>query len=138
MSHYSVIARVSQELRRILWQSFDQQNDIKQYVKGLESIVFTNPTDANKNANHKLSLWLYQITENEFVKNRPMVRQDTNGNGNVALSFPPLAVNLFYLITPFASFNDSAESQTADHLLLGRTMQTLYDNAIVHLHSTIA
>ena len=38
-----------------------------------------------------------------------------------------MALNLFFLVTPFAP------SGEADHLLLGKTMQVLYDNANIFL-----
>jgi hypothetical protein len=54
----------------------------------------------------------------EFIKNAPpqRVADDTE-------QFPPLALDLYYLLTPFGP---SAE---ADLLILGRAMQALYNNA---------
>lgn len=49
MSHYSVIAQVSQQLQTTLWDSFRTDNEITQYVSGPESIVFSNPTHADGN-----------------------------------------------------------------------------------------
>ena len=98
-----------------------------------QAIVFKNPTETAKKAANKLSLWLYQITENEFVKNQPMLRRPANGQQGLPerLQFPPLALNLFYLITPFAS--QDGDDGRADHRLLSKTMEVLYDNAIIAL-----
>ena len=50
-------------------------------------------------------------------------------NGHERRKFPPLALNLFYLVTPFAPQGEPE----SEHLLLGATMQVLYDNSILFL-----
>ncbi len=55
-----------------------------------------------------------------------------NRNNNATRRFPPLSLNLFYLVTPFAATGE------ADQLLLGKTMQVMYDNAIVVLRDAEA
>lgn len=141
MSNFKVIARASEKLQELLAYACADEPEIKRMlgvgadldrdraadaIKKL--IVFLNPTETAKDPARKLSLWLYQITENEFVKNQPLIRTQGNGsNGQAQVQFPPLALNLFYLVTPFASSNtDNGES---DHLLIGKTMQAFYDNA---------
>ena len=123
MSNYAIIAETSKILRQILWESFAVDPVIRAIVNTEQTIVFTNPTETARDSSNRLSLWLYQITENEFMKNQPMMRtaEDTERR------FPPLALNFYYLVTPFG------ETGEADHLIMGRMMQTLYDNAIVVL-----
>jgi hypothetical protein len=123
VSNYTVVAAVSEALRRILWEEFNTDAVVRPIVGSDSAIVFKNPTETAQDSANRLSLWLYQVTENEFVKNQPMFR-DT---GHDEARFPPLALNLYYLITPFAP------SGEADHLLLGKTMEVLYGNAIVLL-----
>jgi hypothetical protein len=118
-----VIAAVSEALRRLLWEQFDPDNQIHPIVGSEAAIVFRNPTETARDSANRLSLWLYQITENEFMKNQPMVP----GNGQDRLQFPSLRLNFFYLVTPFAPTGEG------DHMLLGKTMQVLYDNATVFL-----
>lgn len=120
-----VVAAVSEELRRLLWEAYQVDDTIHSIVDTDAAIVFSNPTETARDSANRLSLWLYQVTENEFVKNQPMGR----GNGNAQLRFPPLALNLFYLVTPFAP------SGRSDHILLGKTMQVMYDNAITLLRN---
>jgi hypothetical protein len=127
MSSYMVMAEVSRALQSILWDAFSQDNDIRSVVPSRNVIVFTNPTETVRDSANRLSLWLYQVTENEFLKNQPRLRGD-NGNRE---QFPPMALNLFYLVTPFAPSGDW------DQLLLGKTMQVLYDNAIVVLANAV-
>lgn len=112
-----MLSEVSETIRSILWQAFDADPLIRAIVPAETAIVFSNPTETARDPANRLSLWLYQVTENEFVKNQPMVR--TNGD----LRFPPLALDFHYLVTPFGP------SATADQLILGRAMQVLYDNA---------
>jgi hypothetical protein len=78
MSDYTVLAAVSGALRDILWQEFQVDPVINAIVAAEEAIVFVNPTETAQDAANRLSLWLYQVTENEFVKNQPMLR--ANGN----------------------------------------------------------
>lgn len=126
MSSYRVLSSVSRTLRTILWEAYDADPLLRSIVGSEAAISFSNPTETARDSANRLSLWLYQVTENEFLKNAPTVRS----NGHNTAEVTPLALNLFYLITPFAP---SAEW---DHLLLGSTLQTLYDNAIVVLQSS--
>lgn len=128
MSSYKVIARVSTILRQVLWESFEQDPEIRPLIVSQASIVFINPTQTAVNSANRLSLWLYQISENEFMKNQPM-RRGVNGPNQD--QFPPLALNLHYLVTPFGP------SGEADHLILGKTMQLLYDNATLLMHEPV-
>jgi hypothetical protein len=130
MSDYMVLDAVSKALRKILWDAFSADPVIQPIVGSEAAIVFSNPTETARDSSNRLSLWLYQITENEHVKNQPMQRARTQPlppNGREASQFPPMALNLSFLVTPFA------QSGEADHLLLGKTMQTLYDTAIIFL-----
>jgi hypothetical protein len=128
VSGYLVIDAVSNALRRILWEEFDADTVVRPLVGAEAAIVFRNPTETARDSANRLSLWLYQITENEFVKNAPPVR----ANGAEATRPTPLALNLFYLITPFGPTGE------ADHVILGKTMQTFYDNATVILRDQVS
>ena len=116
-----IVSAVSGILRRILWEAFDSDMVVQPLIGSESAIVFTNPTETAQDSGNRLSLWLYQIAENEFVKNQPMNRR----NGHDTLQYPPLALNLFYLVTPFAP------SGEANHMVLGKTMEVFYDNAII-------
>lgn len=133
MSSYMVLAAVSDALREIIWEAFDGDPVLRPLVLSQEAIVFRNPTETARDSANRLSLWLYQVSEDEFGKNQPPARIGVARSGGQdagarqVSQFPPLALNLFYLITPFAP------SGEAEHLLLGKTMQVMYDNAIVLL-----
>jgi hypothetical protein len=75
---------------------------------------------------HLLSLFLYHIVENPYMKNQPMERI-----GEKKLKYAPLSLNLYYLLTP-KSTKDSEDIKGWDeHAILGRAMQVLYDNSIL-------
>lgn len=134
MSSYMVVAGVSDALRQVLWQDLFDDLETRQFFLSNQDIVFLNPTETARNTANNLSLWLYQVTENEFVKNQPMVR----ANGSDSLSYSPLAINLNYLITPFAHVpNGDSAARDEDHLVLGKVMQIFHDNSIIYVRDTI-
>lgn len=77
----------------------------------------------------RLSLFLYSIIENPNLKNRP--REIINSKTSEP---PPLTVDLYYLLTSYASDNIPG-GLTARLLeaqeILGRAMRVFYDNSIV-------
>lgn len=125
MSSITVLKAVSERLRGVLWEACRSDPLTSPIVTSEAEIVFTNPTETARNAANKLSLWLYQVTENEFVKNQPPERT----NGKLAVQETPLALNLYYLATPFAP------SEESNLLILGLTLRVLYDNAILPLQN---
>lgn len=127
MSSYMVISHVSESIKNVLWQAIDNDPQVNQFIQTENNIVFTNPTQTIQAGQNRLSIWLHHITENEFVKNQPPQR----ANGHNQLQPAPLALNLYYLITPFAP---NSQEPTAEHMLLGKVMQVLHDNAILFVH----
>jgi hypothetical protein len=133
MSGYMVVAGVSEALRLVLWEDLSSDPEVGQLFPSAQDIVFKNPTDTARDTANRLSLWLYQITENEHLKNQP----PTRANGPQSSRYPPLALNLSYLITPFASVaNGDSAGRNEDHLVLGKVMQVFYDNGIIVLQDT--
>lgn len=120
MSNYKVISQVGHMLRQVLWDAFEKDSEID--INSLQTITFKNPKETAAEATNRLSIWLYHITENEFVKNQPMLRRDDSSS-----QFPPLALNMYFLITPFGSSGES------NLLLLGKIMEVFYDNAILFI-----
>lgn len=127
VSSYQVIRSVSEALRTILWTEISADPVTLPIVGSEQAIVFSNPAQTARDSANRLSLWLYQVVEDEFLKNQPMIRATTpdpaDPRERYPDEFPPMALDLMYLLTPFAP------SGEADHLLLGKAMQILYDNA---------
>lgn len=121
---YSVISEVSKLLRQTLWDGFDGDVDITTHIPNINAIVLMNPADAAQQNQHRMSLWLYQVRQNEFLRNTPPIRLP-----NDDLQFPALSVNLFYLLTPHTN------SDEGDQLVLGRSLQIFHDNGILLLES---
>jgi hypothetical protein len=126
MSSYKIILEVSKLLQTTLWNGFDGDNVLTQYVPNVDTIVLLNPADAASQANHRVSLWLYQVQQNEFLRNQPPLRVPQHDD---QIRFQPLVLNLYYLLTP------STESVEGDQMVLGRSMQIFNDNATLLLQS---
>jgi len=126
MSNYLVLQRTSMALRNILWSEVERNSDINDIIQDPESIAFTNPKDTDGRNSSKLSLWLYQVTENEFLKNQRPARPN-NGNPLIEVR-PPLALNLYYLVTP------RTLSPEQDLQVLGFVMRVFYDNPTIYIN----
>ncbi len=68
----------------------------------------------------KVNLYLYRVMENSNAKNRSWLAV-----GSEALHYPPLALDLSYVLTPYA------DNRIDEHRVLGEAMRILYDHAIV-------
>jgi len=121
MSDYIVIADVGETLKKLLWENIETDSRIHpDIIDSEDDITLFSPEEMDTGDTKKLSLFLYQITENSYLKNQEM--QSTN---SAMLKYVPLALDLFYLITP------KTNDRKKDHILLGKVMQIFYDNAIV-------
>jgi hypothetical protein len=84
-------------------------------VSDLQGNISTNPA--------RVTLFLFEVIEDPSARNRPPVRRDTPPT--VAVSKPPMALLLRYLLTPWSG------DRLTDHRILGRVLQVLYDGAIL-------
>jgi Pvc16 N-terminal domain len=125
MSSFRVLTVASAGLRRLLWNSIRADSVTQPLVGTEDAIVFLNPTATAQDSSRRLSLWLYHLSEDEHVKNTPTVRRSDG-----SFQMTPLALDLYYLLTPFAA------SGEADHLLLGKAMQTFHDTGIARIVDT--
>jgi hypothetical protein len=76
-------------------------------------------TDDN-NGNGSINIYLYEVLESPLVRNRAWRTSPTGDR-----EYPPLALKLYYLLTPYAG------SLLTEHHILGDAMRILYDNAVV-------
>jgi len=114
-------------MRRILAAAYDADPMVNTLVNGENGIVFSNPTETARDPAKHVSLWLYRITENEFMKNLPAPAEPNGRQQRPS----PLALDLSYLVTPFTSSGEN------DQVLLGKTMQVLHDNASVYVRDQL-
>ena len=125
MSNYVGVAAVSRTLRDFIWSFIQHESEISFMLGDDEQNVCLEPPflllgDNNRPENSCLSIYLYRVLENGHMKNRSLERR----NGSL-LEYPPLALNLYYLVTPLTG---SVEN---DQRLLARTMQIFNDNAVL-------
>jgi hypothetical protein len=120
MSNSLAIAAVTATLRNLLFQEITPDPDLA------DTTVTTQPPDeardGNNNAN-QINLFLYQTVPNAALRNMDMPRQVKPGETGQ----PPLALNLYYLITAYGRNNDDVFS----HRLLGRAMSILHDHPLL-------
>ena len=125
MSGYTVIGAVSQTLRDLLWTGIQSDAALtKPPILIDESHISFDPPfrlfkDDGPGDNY-LSIYLFRLLENAELKNRPQFP-----NPAPDFSYPPLVLNLYYLVTPLTN------SAINDQKLLGRAMQLFYDNSIL-------
>jgi hypothetical protein len=123
---YRVIHDVSLRLRALLSDALPPKVS---EITGPQHITLAPPqnvTAPNVTGGARVSLWLYQVVENATSKNQPMLR----GTRDEDERFPPLALNLLYLLTP------NTGSFEADQYVLGVAMQTFHDHARLVVRST--
>jgi hypothetical protein len=123
MSQYSVVNDVSETLRDILWTDMATDTTITAIITDRNHISFEPPFRLFKDdvpQQNFLSVYLFRVLENADLKNRTLLPAHAP-----VYEYPPLALNFFYLITPLTNSADN------DQRVLGKTMQTFYDHAIV-------
>lgn len=127
MSDYNAILYVGETLIRLLWDGIKIDPEVSSIIQSEDQITLSSPEEIE--SGKKLSLFLYQIVENDYLKNQEM--QTVN---SAKLNQPPLVLSLFYLITTHT------QNIASDHLLLGKVMQIFHDNAILRgsvLHESL-
>lgn len=99
-----------------------------------DEIALASPGTIGNGNEARLTLFLYRITENADLKNARRQAIDPTTAGDPPFHRPsPLALDLYYLLTahPATGGGDETERSGQQHLVLGRAMQVLHDNAIL-------
>jgi hypothetical protein len=126
IAQYTVIADVGITIVQLL-----RDNMVNEPIQQPEFIGLSHPNDKG---DLSLSLFLYSVKESADRQTQMLSR------GQSTLQFPPLTVELFYLLTA----HSAAELQTRsldEHRILGKALQVLYDNSIIRgqaLHGSLA
>jgi hypothetical protein len=116
MSNFRAIAAVTAALRNLIVEGF-KPTDVE---------LTTLPPDRARKAEDQkdqLNLYLYQITPNGAYRNTDVPRQVRPGE----TAQPPLALNLYYLLTAYAA----DDLKIPDQLILARAMSILHDHALL-------
>jgi len=83
----------------------------------LQGTISTNPA--------RMTLFLFETVEDPSARNRPKVRVTPPPASGLGFRKPPMALLLRYMLTPWSG------DRLTDHKLVGRTLQVLYDGAIL-------
>jgi Pvc16 N-terminal domain len=86
------------------------------------NVSFNSPAEMQTPAGNRgrLSLFLYQVSENIHMRNRDSARPDPD-----RLVYPPVILDFYYLLTPYA------QEREDEFDLLERVVRVLYDNAVL-------
>jgi hypothetical protein len=114
MSDYQVISEVSKAFKHIL--------ETKMTTSPL-TVTISAPDEEISNNTNRINLFLYQVLENIHLKN-----QDWQMSSPNKMKPPPLALNLFYLLTPYPQ---NPNDYTNAHLIMGEAMQIIFNNPIL-------
>lgn len=118
MSSDQAIAAVSATLRNLLTISLTADPAL------VDTGVTVQPPDKARGANtaNQVNLFLYHANLNAAWRNQdmPLVKPGEAG-------FPPLPLNLYYLVTVYGRNDDDVFA----HRLLGAAMRTLHDHAVL-------
>lgn len=78
-----------------------------------------------------LSLFLYTVSQNAEHRQLNMISK-----GSKALQYPPMALNLHYLVTAH-SMAETQSKAINEHRILGKVMQTFHDHSVLRGSSLI-
>ncbi|GAA2365479.1 DUF4255 domain-containing protein [Streptomyces cuspidosporus] len=118
MGDFGVIADVSTVVVETLTRALRGLSQVEPPIAELNDLSETVQTPPPK-----LTVFLYEIAEDPTSRNRPPVRSQPPDPPTTRK--PPMALLLRYLITPWGG------DQETQHRMLGRAMQTFYDDAIL-------
>jgi len=118
----SVIKDVSESLQVLL------RNNISE-LSADDSIIFDSPADLESGMTPKLSIFLYQIIENSFLRNA-----ESEPVGIDKMRYPPLIIDLHFLFTPYAN------NRVTEFIIFEKVMQILFDYPVLRgkmLHGSL-
>ena len=118
MGDFGVIADVSTVIVETLTRALHELSPVDPPIAELNDLSETVQTPPAK-----LTVFLYEIAEDPTSRNRPPVRSQPPAPPTTRK--PPMALLLRYLVTPWGG------DPITQHRMLGRAMQTFYDDAIL-------
>jgi hypothetical protein len=124
VASYAAIAEASETVVELLRNRIGERSDVISVDRS--EIALVSPADIGADSDVRLSVFLYDVTENSAMKN-PGARPPDAGTKRQA----PVAVDLRYLVTAFPSGSGGDEtSNTLDQQrVLGLAMQVIHDNS---------
>lgn len=113
---YTIIKSIEEAIIKLIWDKFNGTLD------PVPDVITESPVnvEVEEGSKHKLSVFLYRIEENGYMKNLP--REEI---GSSHLKRQPLYLDLYFMLTPYAP------KEIDEHEILGRAMQILHDKSIL-------
>ncbi len=121
MGDYTVVADAGQSIINVLWDEIQADPQVNALISTESAISLESPADLAGNNSVLVSIYLYRIVEDAYMKNQFV---SVAGSGG-AQRKPPLMLDLYYLITPMVG------APRDQQIVLGKIMQVLYDRAIL-------
>ncbi len=118
MVDYTALMDVGKTLSNLIWDNIKNDNQLSSIISSESQIALSSPEETTPDK--KLSLFLYQITEDSYQRNRGAEIEAPE-----TIGFPPIHLSLSFMITP------NAADQEKDHLLIGKVIQIFNDNRIL-------
>lgn len=121
MSDYRVVADAGESLINVLWADISADPALFALINSRTLITLQSAAEVEANNDGSLlSVYLYRVLENPYMKNGPGVE----GSGG-RLRRRPLMLDLFYLVTPLLKLTRDRQ------IVLGKVMQIFHDHATV-------
>jgi hypothetical protein len=125
MSSYKGIRAVSSTLKNLLTGEMESAVGVTLLPPDVAPTLVTG---------RRINLYLYLVTENGNLKNQEIPGQGHPGT----YGYPPLSLNLHYLMTGYADSDTSDDKDLAAQEILGDGMRVLHDFAIITRDSSFA
>jgi hypothetical protein len=123
MGNFTILRDLADTLKDLMYTDLNDPNSTENLITE-QNIIFNSPADIDYPTEGtpptKLSIFLYQIVQNSFLRNSEWEPVGLDKRQN-----PPLALDLYYLFTPYAS------DKTTEFVLLEKIMTCFYDNAVL-------
>ncbi len=125
MSTYKGIRAVSSTLKNLLTAEMENPVGVTLLPPDVAPVTVTG---------RRINLYLYLVTENGNLKNQEIPGQGHPGS----YGYPPLSLNLHYLMTGYADSDTSDDKDLTAQEILGDGMRVLHDFAIITRDSSFA
>jgi hypothetical protein len=113
MSQKAFISNADKALANLIWNGIENESTVKNIISSQEQISFSSPKAINTQRTRKLSIYLYNITEEKAARNMPPTVDDSRKKTN------HMTFALRYLVTP------STGNDKDDHALLEKIIHVL-------------
>lgn len=120
MSDYTVVAEAGAALSRVLWEEVQGDPFVNALIDSEARISLRSPKDLEDDDAIRLSIYLYRIVEDPYLKNQPVLP----GPGR-RVRKAPVTLDLYFLITPLVG------TPREQQIVLGKVLQVFYDRAML-------